>query len=515
MTGKLAGKAAVASLASVEPVAEAPRIKAAISRRAIGLGGSLILFIGVYFYLATHLIQQVNLDFRTGGQERGIDLAETAAGRVVGPSGGVTVTEVLWKYLPHYTDGVTGPLWPWTAGKFGAESREALFLRGKWFHVIFSGAFCCVLSLCASRTFTLAATLNLLGLAGFGVFLKRSVYFEPELLYYVFFFLSWVCSILVLRKNSIWIYALLGVLLGLAYLAKASALPLLVFFVLLSSGHWLEALIFHRKRARVGEFEGKWMPQNHFIGLAFLAAGFLAVSGARLHYAEGAFGSPWHSYPAWFMWLDSREEAAEFMRNYPGKEALEALEELEESHPSLPNYVKFHDVDEMADRLREGSVSVVGEFLRPARLRQEGKEIEPWEEILPLRGYYLAALFVILCVVGCAAQIARQHHEEAEPAKADSRGARRVVVFLLGAVTLYAAGYGWYARIETGDRFLMMLFLPLVFSFIWGAESLMRRIPSGEGGTALRRGYAFAHLILLGSICYRVAELVWHPFFEW
>ena len=75
------------------------------------------------------------------------------------------------------------------------------------------------------------------------------------------------------------------------------------------------------------------------------------------------------------------------------------------------------------------------------------------------------------------------------PSKADYRSARLVVVFLLGAMVLYTAGYGWYAAIERSERFLMLLYLPLVFSFIWGAESLLRRIPEEEGGTALRRGY--------------------------
>ena len=67
-----------------------------------------------------------------------------------------------------------------------------------------------------ARSFGIAATTAVLLLGGLGALVPRAVYFQPEPLYYLFFFLTWVCAIKLLLKNDVWMHALLGLVGGLA-----------------------------------------------------------------------------------------------------------------------------------------------------------------------------------------------------------------------------------------------------------------------------------------------------------
>ncbi|MFV1994053.1 MAG: hypothetical protein ACC661_01355 [Verrucomicrobiales bacterium] len=481
-----------------------------LSRRSVGLGVFFILFTGVYFYLATHLVHGINQNRLASDQQHNINLAETAIQRAAaGPAEGEAVTEALWSYFPHYTDGVVNPLWPWIASRFANEDHEVFFVRGKWFNVIASAVFCLLLGLWAACRFSALATMNLVLLAGFGALLKRSVFFQPEPVYYMFFFLAWAGCLLVMRKNSVWVYAAVGITSGLAYITKGSVQPLLLVFLFVSTIRWVEIVIFRRKLAREGAQGGAWFSPNHFIGLAFFAVAFLAVSGPRLHYAQEKFGNPFHSYPAYWMWMDSFADGVVFMQENPDRAALEALADSE--IPSAGNYLKTHSPEEARRRLLSGSAETIEDFIFPGRtVQKHSAEHKPWTRVLPSRGLYLGALAGILVYAWIAAGFAGVRAGDNREGGSDGLAA----FFVLGAATLYVLSYGWYSAIGHGDRFMLSLLLPLVFSLIRGSEDLMRRVPARGGARLLHLFYGGFHFALFGAIVYRLFVLVENPVFR-
>ena len=206
----------------------------------------LIIFTALYLYLGRHLINQTNGDRNRSDQQNNIKLALKAK-EFASPDFSTGLSRALWNWFPHYTDGVVNPLWPWLAARIHLEgqSDEEFFIRGKWCNTWFTLGILLIGAGVLSRYFSLPATLNFLLLAGLGSFLPRAVWFQPEPLYFILFLAAWICALMTMLKNSLWRYTLFGVLTGLAYLTKASALPLMIAFLSISTlcclTHWFAA----------------------------------------------------------------------------------------------------------------------------------------------------------------------------------------------------------------------------------------------------------------------------------
>ncbi|MCB1237885.1 MAG: hypothetical protein KDM91_22660, partial [Verrucomicrobiae bacterium] len=236
----------------------------------VGLGAFLSVFVWLWFYLGTHLIYQSNQDRLNWDQQHNIAMAFKALDREKQPlQPGETVTEALWRSFPHYTDGVVNPLWPWVAARFATEDHEAFFRRGKWFNLIVTMVFLVALGVVTARAFSLPSAIAVLLLAGLGGMLPRAPYFQPEPIYYILLFLAWAAALSLLRKNHLWLYGLIGGLLGLAYLAKTSVQPFLLVFFGVTLLRTLVAWWTGRRKADRGDSDG-WSVPNQFIGLAVL-----------------------------------------------------------------------------------------------------------------------------------------------------------------------------------------------------------------------------------------------------
>ena len=83
-------------------------------------------------------------------------------------------------------------------------------------------------------------------------------------------------------------------------------------------------------------------------------------------------------------------------------------------------------------------------------------------------------------------------------------------LFAAGTVGLLTALYAWYTPIGRGDRFMLSLWVPLVYSLIATAEAFVR--PLGWG--SLRWTYTALQAAVLCFILWRVAEIIRTPFFE-
>jgi hypothetical protein len=493
-----------------------------------------ILFVVAYVKMGGLLISQTNHTAQQilgGDQKHNIRLAlETRED--LSPDFNKGFTKALADFFPHRTDGVVNPLWPWVAAWLATpdhptpteadaatvtEKDEDYFNRGRWFHVFMTCTFLVMLGLSACRIFSLPASLNLMLLGGFGALLPRSAYFQPEPLYFVFFFLTWVACISALSHNTLWIYGLIGALSGIAYMAKGSVFPLIMVFVGVSTLRCLWELVSARRRGFVLANGNLWHWRNHLMGLLILGMVHLLTIGPRLTDAKEKFGDSFHSYPAYWMWMDKfNPDCYEWMGQHNTKERLQALRP--EDKPSLKKYIDTHGTDVFVQRLQDGTWNRVSEFLWPKQTKRSQKieNQKPWKSLLEWRGVYLiwlGVLLVALVVVLCSAAPKAEHAGHV----VFRHGTVTIVLFVLGSVAIYCAAYGFYAPIArgSGDRFMLSLYLPLVFCLIWGAESIVRRLRRRQGCSPwITRSYLAAQWLLFALVSWRLVEIFRFPFFD-
>ena len=480
----------------------------------------LAAFAWFYIVLAERLITTTNGDPLASDQKHNMKLALGARDLRAGVNlEGQGVAEAVKQWVPHYTDGVVNPLWPWVSSWVAPAGMnpsvddavlpidEVFFLRGKWLNVTLTGLFVLLLGFSLAKRFTILGTVNCIVLVGLGAFLPRSVYFQPEPLYYIFFFLAWATAAAILRKNTIWLYTALGVASGLAYLAKASVLPLLGIFLAVST------LRFFAKLFGIGSAERKhadqWSCAAHFLGILFLSTGFFLTAGPRLEFAAKTYGDPLHTYPGYWMWMDNFEEGFQWMNEHPDRRRLEGI--IGSDIPSFETYRKTHSDEEVVDRAWDGTSYVVSRFFDPPRRVQKKDEARPWNHILHYRGYYLGALAGILLLTGVAYSF---HREDPDfPSHRIAPGSLSVGLFVVGTFAAYAVLYGWYVPIGKGDRFLLSLYAPLVFSLIAASENIIRRVRLRREHLWITWFYQGLQVLLTAALVYRVLEIWGSPVF--
>lgn len=438
--------------------------------------------VGICWYFAGLLLEQTNLklgpqaDAATGvvrgDQDQKHNINQALLARDFRePRADLGTMENLLRWWPHRTDGVVAPLWPWVAARLSTPGQpyretevvpqdEVLFAKGKWANVALVLGFLGALGLAMARSFGTAATTAVLLLGGLGALVPRAVYFQPEPLYYLFFFLTWICAIKLLLKNDPWRYALLGLVGGLAYLAKTSVEPLLLgWFVVSGLRFGWEGL---RRGAALEE--RSWSCRQHLIGLLVFAFAWLAVTGPRYAAAEERWGDARFSYPAAWMWMDDFQDGFAWMGKHPNRAALEAIPT--EDRPSAGRYFRTHSAAQAKERLAHGTREKVSQFLAPKLVKpKKDGAFSGWKVLLERRGLYLGALGAL---VSSAALLVWSRRGLALPS-----GAWAVVLFAVGSAVGYALLYGWYEPIGRGERFMLSLYLPLVFCLVWASERLM------------------------------------------
>ncbi len=468
----------------------------------------LIIFTALYFYLGRHLINQTNGDRNRSDQQNNISLALKTK-EFTTPDFSSGISQAIWNWFPHYTDGVVNPLWPWVAARFhlDEQNEEEFFIRGKWLNLTITLSFLLLGAILISRYFSLPATMNFLLLAGLGTFLPRSVWFQPEPLYFILFFAAWVCAIMTMLKNSLWRYTLFGFLTGLAYLAKASALPLLLAFLAVLTMRFLIHCLFGKKSNQSDRISTEWNSNSHLLGSLLCILTFLMTAGPLLNSSYQRFGNIFGNYPGYWMWLDNFEpQGIDFMINYNTREKLEKIPEDEK--PSLSLYLKTHTNDEAILRLSEGIRLTSKDFLFPKRAKIRETGPDPWRVLLPARGMHLMFLAGILLLIWLYSLI-RQSNKSIGTPPGSITVAFFVIVLIIGYLTLFS----WYRPIGKGDRFMLSLYAPIVFSLIWAAESIHRRVRAGEKSRTVSVIYCFGHLSLTTMVLWRIFELAYHPVF--
>jgi hypothetical protein len=161
-------------------------------------------------------------------------------------------------------------------------------------------------------------------------------------------------------------------------------------------------------------------------------------------------------------------------------------------------------------------VGRVREFFWPVQTKRSEKieNQKPWRGVLEWRGLYVGWLAPVLLILLVVLRSGAPKPEHAGHV-VFRHGTVSVVLFVAGAVAGYSLLYAFYAPIArgSGDRFMLSLYLPLVFSLVWGAEGIVRRISRREGNPWIARGYLIAQWVLFAALSWRLFEIFRVPQF--
>jgi len=424
---------------------------------------AVALFVPAYFYLGQQLVLQTNQDVMASDQLANIWLARESTGDV----------------FPLRSSYIQ-PLWPWLSTFVMEQDDVEYFVRGKNLNLLI-GCLAALVIFVAGAAAVAPIPGYMMGLvAGFGVFLQRSHFFHPEPLLYAFFAGAVVCMVLSLRSNAWWLYAGWGVCLGFGYLAKASVSPLLAVYVgatvmlLLARAGWLPRWV------APSSADNSWSLARHFAGSCgalLLSAAIVAPNALyKLRVHDDAFFSP----TKYWMWCDDWDTEA-----YPLHQRIWTAEARAEfppgELPTMGNYLRKHGWNHAGARLAEGTAQTIETFFLPGRrfvpaffvLSQKGnaERDEParvWRYVLPARGLYIAALFIM------AAFLFVDRLRRDGPPLYRSDAGFAACAFVVAMTLVFTLAFGWYAVIGKGERFSLMLYVPLLVS-LTGACWLMAR----------------------------------------
>lgn len=474
----------------------------------------------LYVWLAGVLVATTNQNPLAQDQKNNMRLALEAR-RTLEFDLGDGLGPAMHRWLPHLTDGVVAPLWPWVAARVARDDHRidqatfaehtpadlALFERGKWLNVWITGVFLAGLALWVARRWTVLGTLNVVGLAMLGALLPRAVTFQPEPLYFIFFFLSWVMGLALCSRNPLGWYALFGLLCGLAGLAKSSIQPLMAMWFGVTAlrfafGLWIPS--------------DRWSPARHVIGVVMWVSIFLVVMAPRLVHAQERWGRPFFAYPNVWMWMDDFPTGYAWMGEHPDAKSLDAVPK--DQWPSFATYRANHSADQMMTRLHDGLLGEDGSvrtFLAPKGSgKNAGTREKPWKRLLEPRGVFLGGLAVVAVAAAALGWAGRRAARLSDPATTSPAtpwpDALCRTLFVVGAVVGFTCLYAWYVPVGRGDRFMLSLWLPLVFSLTAWAESAIRPLGWGPG----RWMYTAMQAVLLGFLLWRVGEILRAPIFE-
>ena len=427
--------------------------------------GLLALLGGVYFHLGSVLIAETNLDLETVDQRANLDLAYAASE----------------DWYPHRSSYIQ-PLWPWLSRVVMDEDIGTYFTQGRWLNLSLGYAMTVVLAVLAAWWMAPVPGVVVGWLAGFGVMLQRAHFFHPEPLLY-FFFAATVFFMAMTLWRARWVYyAGWGLCFGLAYLAKASTGPLLAIYagativLLLARTGWCPRWLVTRGQ------DGEWSFGRHVAGslLAVFCAGAVMAPGAV--YKQRVHGDAFFSPTKYWMWCEDWDTEA-----VPLTPLIQTAEQRASfapgELPSAASYLRKHGWAHAQQRLSRGFGEMSWRFLVPVHkvnralrwgmLKGDPEKATPgffWRYLLPARGLYL------LCLALLAVLLLSARWWSDGPPLFRSPSALAALSFALAMMLIYLLAFGWYGPIIgwRGERFTLMLYLPLLIGLSWSSCALAR-----------------------------------------
>lgn len=399
-------------------------------------------------------------------------------------------------WYPWYSDGTRNPLFPWLVARFHDPQQPGFFAAGKKLNVLLGVCGTALMAIFFAFRLGPLAAFNATALGSLAVLLPISTFFGAEAIFYVLFLFVCACALRLLNHNPPWLYALLGLLAGLAWLAKASATPFLGLFAVFS----LVRLALTRFPRLPWMLEApRWTARNLVIGATLCLALYAALITPRLVHAQRTWGSATYSLPGFWFWADDWETCKRLYYDCR-KEVLDRLPP--ELQPTAAGYFRRHSVADAVKRATGGALVRLEQFFHPEGKRVVEKPGKPRRVVLPHRGFYIAA-FAALAAGMAALALFRGGLARTGPFA--------LPLLLWGATfAVYVLAMGWYLPTGPGHRFILTLYLPTLWILAQGADRL-REAAQSRGADLLFLAFQIA---LAGLLVWRLVGLATGQPFE-
>lgn len=343
---------------------------------------------------------------------------------------------------------------------------DAEFLgRAQSFNINLSILLVGLLFLILRRFFAGLPSTALLVVAAFGVFVYRAGTVQVEPLYYFLGFCAFVLLLQMLIAPRWWLAILAGIVTAVAYLTKASMLPTIVIWAAV----FFAQTVWECRHAHLPEL-GRRFGQLLVVLGAFGGVIFPYERTSKQLYAHYFF----NVNSAYYMWCDSWPEALAFT------EAWRRGNVASDQVPSLAKYWREHSPVQIAERLLHGLKTLATRSAKPA-------------------GYYKFAALVILAIGITAAR--------------QPRRARRLIaempfagVFCLLFFGAYGLLYAWYDAVVTDSRFILSLFLPLMFV----GSAVVRCVGTNDAFMIGSRRWAVSSIYGAALICLSLIDIAYN-----
>jgi len=403
-------------------------------------------------------------------------------------------------WYPWYSDGTRNPLFPWIAATLLDPNDAEFFEQGKRLNVvlaIFATAAVAVFFAC--RMGPLAA-FNASALCSLAVLLPISTFFGAEPIFLVLFLFVCACAMRLLNDNPLHLYLLLGILTGSAWLAKSSTTPFLVLFLGFSIIRWLLSLSLGDKVPWHLRAPG-WRPRRFLSGVLICLAAYFAIISPRLIHAHKTWGSAFYNLPSFWFWADDWETC---VNKYADCRKVRLATLPIEEQPTMQGYFHRHDLGDALVRLSNGALVRLVQLFHPEakwRFAVERKD-KPRRIVLPHRGLYLIGLGALALAI-CGVAVSQGGIEKLGPI---------TLPVLLGLTTfvVYVMATGWYLPTGPGHRFIMTLYMPLLWMVVQGGEQL-RVVSDSRLANGL---YLVGHVVIGVLLLTRVVALLQDTRFE-
>ncbi len=365
---------------------------------------------------------------------------------------------------PWYTDGTRNPLFPWIAARLLDPRSPEFFAAGKKLNVVLGVIGTALIGVFFARRMGPLAAFNATTLAALAVLLPISTFFGAETVFYVLFLFVCVLAMRLLNDNPVWLYAALGLVAGLAWLAKPSATPFLGLFAVFTG---VRGILTRFDRLPWPLEAPHWTVKRLGLGVVLCAAIYGALIFPRLQFAQREYGKATYSLPGYWFWADDWETCKRLYRDCR-KETLAKLPAHEQ--PTVSGYFKRHSLADAVGRLREGSLVRLRQFFDPEVNKEGKRHVEkkgrPRRAVLLHRGLYLG-LFAALALVMAVAAGVRGRLPEIGPFALPA-------LLWVSTFAVYVLAMGWYLPIGPGHRFIMTLYLPTLWILAQGTDQLRR-----------------------------------------
>ncbi|MHC5109328.1 MAG: tetratricopeptide repeat protein [Planctomycetota bacterium] len=346
--------------------------------------------------------------------------------------------------LAYMGDRNRMPLYPAALSLVAHPDWPTFVDRASWFAIITSGLMLVVIFGACMRFLDFGSAALVTVSCALLVFLTRVSFVQAELLYYTLLACIWLLGGRLLTGPSWKLGAACGCLLGLAYLVKASALPMvLCLAALLAAGGALGRVLKIGRSVQPAGVRRKWP------AIAMLFVGFLVVTAPYLTDNIRRYGVPFYNVNSrFFMWCDSWREAKTFADRYDVSNAFP--DAPPDTIPGPGRYWRSHSLAQIGERWSYG-------FTTLARLASHH----------PLTKYMIALLLAACCLGMGGAKSLRLFW----------RDYGWWAILMAGMLLIYLPAYAWYATIAYGDRFVLSLFLPALLLLTVCCVQIVRRFP--------------------------------------